>query len=98
MRFFCSIKNVYLLKIEIMFQSILFISGPEIFVVFLFILLFFGADKIPEIAKTLGKGVREFKKASDEIKKEMNGAGSDLKKEFDDIKKDVNKTKNDLLG
>ncbi len=81
-----------------MFQSILFISGPEIFVVFLFILLFFGADKIPEIAKTLGKGVREFKKATDEIKKEMNRNGTDLIKDFDDIKKDIDKTKSDLLG
>lgn len=81
-----------------MLSEILFISGAEIFVVFLFILLFFGADKIPEIAKTLGKGVREFKKATDEIKKEMSGAGSDLKKDFDDMKKDVDKTKSDLLG
>jgi len=77
-----------------MFQSILFISGSE----FLFILLFFGADKIPEIAKTLGKGVREFKKATDEIKKEMNRNGTDLIKDFDDIKKDIDKTKSDLLG
>ncbi|OFX89981.1 MAG: hypothetical protein A2W99_08535 [Bacteroidetes bacterium GWF2_33_16] len=77
---------------------ILFISGPEIFIVFLFILLFFGANKIPEIAKALGKGVREFKKAADDIKKEMNNVGGDLKKDIDDLKKDVDKTKNDLLG
>ena len=98
MRFFCSIKSVYLLKIECMFQSILFISGSEIFVVFLFILLFFGADKIPEIARALGKGVREIKKATDEIKKEMSDAGTDVKKEFNDIKKDIDNTKDDLLG
>jgi len=77
---------------------ILFISGGEIAIVFLFILLFFGANKIPEMARMLGKGVREFKKATDDIKREMNSAGSDIKKEFDDIKKDVDKTKNDLLG
>jgi len=77
---------------------ILFIGGGELFVVFLFALLFFGADKIPEIARMLGKGVNEFKKATDEIKREVNNAGGDIKKDFDDIKKDIDKTKNDLLG
>ncbi|MDX9696436.1 MAG: twin-arginine translocase TatA/TatE family subunit [Bacteroidales bacterium] len=81
-----------------MFQSILFISGPEIVIIFLFILLFFGANKIPEIARALGKGVREIKKATDEIKREMSDAGADLKKDLNDLKKDVENTKDDLLG
>jgi len=81
-----------------MLSEILFISGPEIFFVFLIVLLLFGAEKIPDIARTLGKGVREFKKATDEIKKEMNSNGSDLKRDFDDMKKDIDKTKSDLLG
>ncbi|MGE0089827.1 MAG: twin-arginine translocase TatA/TatE family subunit [Bacteroidales bacterium] len=81
-----------------MFQSILFISGPEIIIIFLFILVFFGANKIPEIARTLGKGFRELKKATDDIKREMSDTGADVKKEFDEIKKDVENTKDDLLG
>ena len=40
---------------------VLFISGAEILVIFLIILLLFGADKIPDIAKGLGKGIRQVK-------------------------------------
>lgn len=79
-------------------STLLFISGSELFIVFFAILLLFGADKIPEIARTLGKGMKEFKKATDEIKKEMNSQGDDLKNDLKDIKKDIDKTKNDLLG
>ena len=47
----------------------LFISGPEIgFVIFIVVLLF-GADKIPDFARGLGKGINSVKNASREIKK-----------------------------
>ena len=81
-----------------MVSTFLFISGPEIFIIFLFLLLLFGANKVPEIAKTLGKGIKEFKKATDDIKREFNSQEIGIKKEIDDIKKDIEKTKNDLLG
>ncbi len=42
-------------------------SVPELLIVFLFVLLLFGAKRIPEIARALGKASREFKKAKDEI-------------------------------
>ena len=48
---------------------LLFIGGPEIIVVLLFIVMFFGSKKIPELAKGLGKAMREVKDASNEIKK-----------------------------
>ena len=48
-----------------------FISGAEIFVIFLIVLLLFGADKIPDIAKGLGKGIRHVKDATQEIKTEI---------------------------
>lgn len=44
----------------------------EILVIALFIVIFFGAKKIPEIARSLGRGIREFKDATKEIKKEIN--------------------------
>jgi len=50
---------------------LLFISGSEIFVILLVALLLFGSKKIPEIARGLGKGLNEFKKATNEIKKEI---------------------------
>ena len=43
------------------------IGAWEIVLIFLVILLIFGGKKIPEIARGLGKGLREFKKAKDEI-------------------------------
>jgi sec-independent protein translocase protein TatA len=51
------------------------LGGGEILVILLFILIFFGAKKIPEIAQGLGKGIREFRKAArdiqDEVEKEI---------------------------
>ncbi|MBE9511303.1 MAG: twin-arginine translocase TatA/TatE family subunit [Bacteroidetes bacterium] len=70
-------------------NQLLFISGQEIFIVMIVVLLLFGANKIPEIAKGLGKGMREFRKATDDIKKEIN----DQSREITD---DVNKFKDDL--
>jgi sec-independent protein translocase protein TatA len=50
------------------------IGMQELILIFLIILLLFGARKLPELAKGLGKGIREFKKAAsgleDEIKAE----------------------------
>lgn len=40
------------------------IGGTEIFLIILVLLLFFGGKRIPELAKGLGKGIREFKDAS----------------------------------
>ena len=44
----------------------------EILIILFIILLLFGAKKLPELAKGLGKGVNEFKKASNEIKDEVS--------------------------
>ncbi len=44
------------------------IGYPELIVIFLIVLLLFGGRKIPEIARGLGKGIREFKKARDDIR------------------------------
>lgn len=44
----------------------------EMLIIALFILVFFGAKKIPEIARGMGKGIREFKDATKEVKKEIN--------------------------
>ncbi len=44
------------------------LGTPEIILIFLVILVLFGAKKIPELAQGLGKGIREFRKASSGIK------------------------------
>jgi sec-independent protein translocase protein TatA len=58
---------------------LLFIGGPEIIVVLLFIVMFFGSKKIPELAKGLGKAMREVKDASNDIKKEIRDSTSSIK-------------------
>jgi len=58
---------------------LLFIGGPEIIVVLLFIVMFFGSNKIPELAKGLGKAMREMKDASNDIKKEIRDSATSIK-------------------
>ena len=49
-------------------------GGGEIVVVMVGILILFGAKRIPEFAKGLGQGIREFKKASNEVTTEFHNA------------------------
>jgi len=77
---------------------LLFISGAEIVFIFFIVLLVFGADKIPSIAKTLAKGVTQVRNATHEIKSEIQksvdsknpagGIGKDLKNQVDKVKED----------
>jgi len=46
-------------------------SGPEWLIIVLFVIIFFGAKKIPELARGLGKGIREFKDATKGVKDEI---------------------------
>jgi len=75
---------------------LLFISGPEIFVVMLIVVMLFGADKIPEIARGLGKGMRQIKDATNDIKKEINDSAKIDTTFTRDIEKEINKVKEDI--
>jgi sec-independent protein translocase protein TatA len=55
------------------------IGAQELILIFLVILLLFGAKRIPEIASGLGKGLREFKKAMRETQDEIEKAGEEKK-------------------
>ena len=75
----------------------LFISGAEIFVILVIVLMLFGADKIPTLAKGLGKGMRQLKDATNDIKREIHNTAEKqgIDTEFtNDIKKEVTKIKN----
>lgn len=64
-------------------KTIFLIGMPgwsEILIIALFILVFFGAKKIPEIARGMGRGIREFKDATKEVKKEIDEGLSEDKK------------------
>jgi len=68
----------------------LFISGPEVMIIMLIVVMVFGADKIPEIARGLGKGIRQVKDATNDIKREIKDS-SDTTGIDTDIAKDINK-------
>jgi sec-independent protein translocase protein TatA len=51
------------------------LGGPEVFIVLFAILLLFGAKKIPELARGMGRVIREFKDATKEIKDEIEEGG-----------------------
>ncbi len=50
---------------------ILGLGGQELIFIFVILLLLFGAKKIPELARGLGKGIREFKDATNEVKENI---------------------------
>ena len=79
--------------------TFLFIGGPEIIVVGLIVVMLFGADKIPEIARGLGKGMRQLKDATNDIKREIketaNSQGIDTSI-ADNVNKEINKVKEDI--
>ena len=53
------------------------IGGPELILILLVILIFFGAKKLPDLAKGLGQGIREFRKAAKDVQEEV---GKEVKK------------------
>lgn len=55
----------------------MFISGPEIALILFIVVMVFGADKIPEIARGLGKGMRTLKDATNDIKHEISKSAED---------------------
>ena len=77
----------------------LFISGGEIFFIMFIVVMVFGADKIPGIAKSLGKGMRQLKDATEDIKQEIQRSAEkqgidtsiteDIKKEMNQVKKNI---------
>lgn len=69
----------------------MFGMGPwELLLVFLAILLLFGAKRLPDIAQGLGKGIREFKAAMKDTTDEIKGSVDDKKPENKEDKKENN--------
>jgi sec-independent protein translocase protein TatA len=53
----------------------------ELLIIMFVVLILFGGKKIPEVAKNLGKGISEFKKGLNDLKKEITITDDDLKKQ-----------------
>ncbi len=68
------------------------LGGGELTLVLLFVVMFFGADKLPEMARAIGKGMREMKNATAEIQREIEKGSTELQRdmnigdEFKDLK------------
>ena len=77
----------------------LFISGAEIAFILFILVMVFGADKIPDIARGMGKGMKMLKNASNDIKTEIKksadkqGINTDISK---DVKGEIDKVKEDI--
>jgi len=52
-------------------------QGPELIIIFLVVLLLFGASKLPGLARALGKSLGEFRKAKDELEREIQRAADE---------------------
>ncbi|HSR60282.1 MAG TPA: twin-arginine translocase TatA/TatE family subunit [Robiginitalea sp.] len=80
-------------------MMVLFISGGEIFFILFVVVMVFGADKIPGIAKTLGQGMRQLKDATEDIKREIHKSAekqgidtsftNDIQKDLKEVKKNL---------
>ena len=57
------------------------VGYQELVVIFLIILVFYGGSKIPEIARGLGKGIKEFKKAKDGVEDSIHETMSEIENE-----------------
>jgi len=77
----------------------LFISGPEIFVILLIVVMLFGSDKLPEIARGLGKGMRQIKDATNDIKQEIKNSAEKNDIDIDvaaNVRDEINKVKDNI--
>ncbi|NNL16247.1 MAG: twin-arginine translocase TatA/TatE family subunit [Flavobacteriaceae bacterium] len=83
----------------IQLATFLFISGTEITFILFIVVMVFGADKIPDIARGLGKGMRTLKNATNDIKHEITKSAKDQGIDTDivkDVNKEISKVKDNL--
>jgi len=64
------------------------IGFQEMLIILVVVLIFFGPKRLPDLAKSLGKGIAEFKKASEEVKKSIDEAVKEETEKEDTVKKE----------
>ncbi len=72
------------------------ISGGELFVILLVAFVVFGPSKIPEVARKIGRGLNEVRRASDEIKREITKETKKMEAEYDLDELDLTATKKNI--
>ncbi len=78
------------------FAKMQILGMQEIILIIVVVLLLFGASKIPELARNLGRGVAEFKKAQKEAEMELRELEKDLKSSKEEKRKKLEKIAKDL--
>ena len=63
------------------------ISGGEILVILVFILLLFGSKGIPDIARTMGRTMRQLRDASNEVQREIHRGANDVRRTMEEQRK-----------
>ena len=58
------------------------VSGTEILLILIFVLIFFGSKSIPSLARTMGRVIRQIKDASNDIQNEIKKSGAEMKKDL----------------
>lgn len=72
------------------------IGFPELIIIFAIALLVFGPKKLPEVGRSIGRALREFRRTSDELKERIE---EEIQaEEFKEIKKDIDEIKTDIDG
>jgi sec-independent protein translocase protein TatA len=74
------------------------LGTSEIMLILFVVLLLFGANKIPELARGLGKGMREFKDATNGIQREIQESARKIEQEGNQITKDIAKDQPDITA
>ncbi len=76
------------------------IGGGEFFFIILVVLMLFGSDKIPEIARGLGKGMQQLKNATNDIKSEIHKSADidGIKKSFNEIGNGTDNISKNITG
>jgi len=69
---------------------------PELLIIFVVALVIFGPRKLPELGRSMGKGLSEFKRASNELKRTWEDEVEAVKHEVDVQKEELNKIGTDL--
>ncbi|TCO09647.1 twin-arginine translocase TatA/TatE family subunit [Natronoflexus pectinivorans] len=72
------------------------ISMGEVVLLFLVVLMLFGSKKIPDLARSLGKGMNEFRRAADDIKKEFEESTTEIKEELDEIEENIRQNSKEI--
>jgi TatA/E family protein of Tat protein translocase len=75
---------------SIMILLFLNIGGGEMVLILMVVLLFFGSKNIPNLARGLGKGLREFKDATEGIKREIEQSANTIEEETKDVNRKLN--------